>query len=230
MTSSIRLHGGAKSAVIILLSTLVFTANSKAVDSTDTAQRPPTHLQGGVVKVQTSIDDLRDARLSISRVRKSVANLYDEVTREQMSMTYNPNLIGTTVITVPMPVRTGITLPARPKWVRASMNEMRPTLTLFKEDVDIAIESDRHVDASERTKEALAPLRSEAFGAVEKSFKIFQQLESLTQGPSFDNESIATNAKSLDKELKELDRSLKKGISILQKEAKASKKSNQTGA
>lgn len=232
MKSTWRRQAGLPIALAIFGVTLLCgPQNLRAEDTQDAAGKSDkVRLQGGVVKVQTSLDELRDARLSVSRVRKSVANLYDEVTRQEMSTTTNPNFVGTTLITVTMPVYTGVMLPARPKWVHASMDEIGPIIRLFKEDVDLAVESHRSVEASETTKEALEPLRTEAFAAVDNSFKIYEQLESLTRGNSFDNDSIASASKSLDKQMKELDRSLKKGISILQKEAKAAKKRSTAGA
>jgi hypothetical protein len=207
-----------------------FVLGSVAISMMPTHAEPdaPIKLQGGVVKVGDGLNDLRDARLSVSRVRKAVANLYDEVTRQQVVMNYNPNIIGTTVISIPSPSFTGQLLPARPKWVKAAMEEIGPQIALFKEDVDIAIESDRQIDASEPTREALAPLRDEAFKSVNQSFNLYKQLEGLTSGSSYDNSSIAQVAQSLDKELKVMDKSLKKGVSILQKEAKAAKKSQKT--
>jgi hypothetical protein len=184
-----------------------------------------TTLKGGVVEVSVTLNDLRDARLSISRVRKAAANLYDEVTRQQVTMNYNPNIVGTVVISVPTPSFTGQLLPARKKWVKESMGEIGPIINLFKEDVDAAIESDRHTNVSESTRKQLDPLREDAFSLVKSAFGTYKELEGLTAGSSFDNNAIATAAKSLDQDMKQLDKSFKKGISILQKEEKSSKKS-----
>ncbi len=185
----------------------------------------PVTLQGGVVKVEVTLNDLRDARLSSSRVRKAAANLYDEVTRQQVTMNYNPNLVGTTVITIPTPTFTGQYLPPRRKWVAAAMAEIGPIMNLFKEDVETAIESDRRTNVSEATREVLDPLRDDVFALVKSSFSTYQELEKLTGGSGYDSNAIASAAKGLDNQMKQLDRSLKKGISTLQKEAKSSKKS-----
>ncbi|HEY9869325.1 MAG TPA: hypothetical protein V6D08_09180 [Candidatus Obscuribacterales bacterium] len=183
-------------------------------------------LKGAVVKVEVTLNDLRDARLSISRVRKAAANLYDEVTRQQVTMSYNPNFVGTTVIMTPTASFSGRFLPPRKKWVDASMAEIGPIIKLFKEDVDAAIESNRRTEVSESARKELDPLRDEAFAAVNSSFDLYKQLESLTGGPSYDNNSIASVTKELDKQMEQLDRSLKKGIAVLQKEAKSSRKAS----
>ncbi|MBY0358315.1 MAG: hypothetical protein K2W82_09970 [Candidatus Obscuribacterales bacterium] len=182
-------------------------------------------LKGTVVEVGTALNNLRDARLSIGRVRKATANLYDEVTRQQVSMNSSPNVVGTMVIMTSTPRFSGQFLPARKKWINASMAEIGPIINLFKEDVDAAIESDRQADVSAATHEALSPLQNDAFETVKISFGLYKQLESLTSGPLYDNGAIATEVKKLDNQMKQLDRSLKKGISILQKDAKKSKHS-----
>ena len=211
------------SLVVGLSLTLLLTSffAVSADDAAPGAETASTVLKGGVVEVNVTLNDLRDARLSISRVRKATANLYDEVTRQQVTMTSNPNVVGTTVINIPRPVFSGPPLPARKKWVDASMQEIGPVIKLFKEDVDKAIESDRRVDISEAGRKKLDPLRQDAFAQVKASFEIYQQLEKLTSGSSFDNEAIATDSKHLDQHMKDLDRSFKKGISILQREAKS---------
>jgi hypothetical protein len=180
-----------------------------------------TKLQGGVVEVQITLNDLRDARLAIGRVRKATANLYDEVTRQNVTMSYNPNVIGSSVIMTPTASFSGPILPARKKWVDEAMAEIGPTIKLFKEDIDQAIESNRQTDVSEGAHKTLDPLRQEAFGSVNKSFEIYKQLEGLTVGRDYDNKAIAASTKDLDKQLKQLDNSLKNGIRVLQKEQKA---------
>lgn len=221
-----------KSAKLLLCSALfsAFTSivpqSAIAADATDTtagAAPATTTLQGNVVQIATTLNTLRDARLSISRVRKAAANLYDEVNRQQVSMTYNPNMIGTTVIMTPTPTFTGVMLPPRDRWVKASISEMGPIINLFKEDVDLAIESNRQTDVNDSTRAAMAPLREEAFKSVEASFATYKQLEQLTSGRSYDNSMISATVKTLDKEMKTLDKSLKKGISILQKAGKSKK-------
>jgi len=181
-------------------------------------------LSGQVVKVEVTLNNLRDARLSITRVRKALANLYDEVTRQQMTMTYMPNVVGTMVFTIPTPVFTGIYLPARKKWVVGSMGEIGPIITLFKEDVEAAIESDRRTEVTERGRKQLDPIREEVFSLVKASFDDYKTLESLTAGEAYDNRAIATTTRALDKRIRRLDGRLKRAVSILQREAKAAKR------
>ena len=181
-------------------------------------------LKGAVVQIHVTLNDLRDARLAVSRARKASANLYDEVTRQDMTMSFNPNVVGSTVIMTPMPMFSGACLPARPKWVKEAMAEIGPIIELFKEDVDAAIESNRRTDVSEDARQKLDPVRDQAFAGIKSAFEIYKQLQTLTSGTTYDNNAIATAAKSLDKQMKQLDQSLKRGISILQKEAKSQKR------
>lgn len=194
--------------------------------SAPTQEAPnPGTISGGVVKIEVVANDFKDARLSVSRVRKAAANLYDEMTREEVAVNYTPNVVGMTVITTPMPAFTGRYLPPRKKWVDASMAEIGPIIKLFREDVDIAIENNRRADVSDPAREALAPIREEIFATVKKSSDIYQLLERMTGGQqAADSASVATQAKELDKQMRQLDKLLKQGLKILQKEAKAGKK------
>lgn len=186
-----------------------------------------TTLKGEVVKVQVSLNNLSDARLAINRVRKAAANLYDEVTRKEMSLNLNPNVVGSNVMmTIPQPVPTGSFLPPRKKWMNQSMVEINPILHLFKEDVDNAIETNRQTEVSEAVHQQLQPLRLQAFETVKASFSTFKELEKLTGAQTYDNKAIAAAAKALDSQMKDLDRDLKKGVAILQKEARKSNKSH----
>ncbi len=204
------------------LSAETMESNQRAKASEVSNAASTIKLKGAVVEVEVTLNNLRDARLSISRVRKAAANLYDEVTRQQVNMRHNPMLIGTTVISLPAPSFTGKVLPARKRWVDASMAELGPIINLFKEDVDDAIENNRQSNVSEPVKVALSPLRSDAFKSVESSFAIYKNLQTLTAGNDYNNTAIADEVKKLDTHMKALDLSLKKGISILQKEVKSS--------
>lgn len=188
------------------------------------AESSGTTLKGTVVQVEVTLNDLRDARLSISRLRKANANLYDEVTRQQMTMSYNPNVIGSTVLMIPTPSFSGPYLPPRKKWVDETMADIGPIINLFKEDVDTAIESNRRNDISDRGRKSMDPIREEAFALVKQSFDIYRKLEQLTSATAYDNRAISSATMDMDKQMKKLDSTLKRGIKILQKEAKSGKK------
>lgn len=208
------------------------TTSTKSTTSTTQSTNTPSSpdnpsaatLKGTVIQIEDRLNQLRDARLSISRVRKATANLYDEVTRQPVTMGFNPNVVGTTVIMTPMPIFSGPCLPARKKWVVASMDEIGPIINLFKEDVDTAIETDSRADVGSAARKALDPIREKAFASVKTSFDLYKQLVGLTAGSTYDNYAIATATKSLDGQIKQLDRDFKKAISILQKEAKSAKR------
>lgn len=181
-------------------------------------------LAGGAVSVQTAVRDLRDARLAIGRARKATANLFDEVSREDLSASSKDSLVGSSAMISLTPAFSGKYLPPREKWVSASMAEMAPIMNLLKEDVQLAVETNRHVEASDATTKALQPLRKDAFDSVNNSFQNFKELEQLTAGPSYDNHKIAFAARNLDTQLKVADRKLLSAIQILVREAQSSKK------
>lgn len=206
-----------------LFSTLVLAFSPAYSDETGTGNGDApssVQLKGQVVQVDVQLTNLNDARLDISRARKAIANLYDEVTRQQVTMNYTPNVVGTMVIMTPTPSFTGQTLPARSQWVDASMAEIVPIIKLFKEEVDTAIENNRIVAVSDSTHQKLEPLRDEAFKSVKSSFDTLTKLESLTKARPYDNAAIATTSKTLDGQMKGLDNNLKKAISLLRREAR----------
>lgn len=206
-----------------LLSTLLLASPVYSDEATGASDAPASpQLKGSVVQVDVQLNNLTDARLDINRARKAIANLYDEVNRQQVTMNYSPNMVGSMVIMTPTP-SFGATLPARKQWVDESMADIVPIIKLFKEEVDSAIENNRQVDVSDATHKRLEPLRDEIFKSVKSSFDTLAQLEGLTSARSYNNQAISSAANTLDKQMKTLDRSLKKAISLLQKEAKSKK-------
>ncbi len=212
-----------KLSLVCFFAMLSFCA-SMAMASEAEENKATTTLQGGVVELDITLDNLRDARLSINRLRKAIADLFDEVNRQQVTMHYNPNFVGSAVIMMHTPTFTGALLPPRKKWVNESVSEIGHIISLFKEDVDTAIESNRRTKVSDSARKNLDPVREDAFRLVKESFETYRQLQALAAGPSYDNSAISVATKNMDRSVKQLDRSMKKGISILQKEAKASKK------
>ncbi len=200
------------------------SADESAVPTAETSADSTQKPLEGRVEIGVTLNDLRDARLSISRARKATANLYDEMNRQAVVMNMTPNFVGTTVINTPTPSFTGQLLPPRKKWVDASMAEIGPIIKLFKEDVDQAIESNRRTEVSEKTGATLTPIREEAFELVKTAFTDFQDLENKTAGPPYEMRAISALATKLDDHMKQLDKTLKKGMSILTKEAKAMRK------
>jgi hypothetical protein len=209
--------------MLICTCTFAMAADQSGTTGSDDS-RSARILKGGVTDIEVTLTDLRDARMSTGRLRKAVANLYDEVTRQEMTMSFNPNVIGSTVITTPTPMATGRYLEPRKKWVDESMADIGPIIKLFKEDVDKALEDDKRAGADDAIHDALGSIKEELFSQVKSSFETYTALEGMTAGPGYDNSTIASTAKILDNDMKKLDRSLKKGISILQKEAKATKR------
>lgn len=215
-------------AALVVAGMLVPTQSALADEGTSNGAEVPVAEQPkpleGRVEVGVTLENLRDARLSISRVRKATANLYDEMNRQTFQMMLQPNVVGSTMITTPKPFQTGQLMPPRKKWVDASMAEIGPIIKLFKEDVDIAIESNRRTDVRENAFEELTPIREQAFELVKSSFVDYKNLENATVGPVYDASSVTNLTRQLDSRMKELDKTLKKASRILTKESKAMRK------
>ncbi|MDZ4837674.1 MAG: hypothetical protein SGJ27_28140 [Candidatus Melainabacteria bacterium] len=220
------LNKQSNSAMLIALSVLAaLNMPAQAEESATTSGEAASKPIEGRVEANVSLNNWRDARLSISRVRKATANLYDEMNRQELiMMNASPTMVGNTILTRRTPAYTGQVLPPRKKWVDASVAEIGPIIKLFKEDVDAAIQSDRRTDVSDEATKQLDPLREQAFTLIKTAFDDFQKIEQLSAGPTFANKTISTASEKLDADMKELDKILKKGMSIISKEAKAARK------
>src|ERR1700732_4191707 len=75
-------------------------------------------LQGGVKKeVLDALAQLKEVGTAEEKIKKASEDLYQESMRPQMTMEEEPELIGVSVIELPMPVMSGALLPPRKKWV-----------------------------------------------------------------------------------------------------------------
>ncbi|MBX9694641.1 MAG: hypothetical protein K2Z81_19800 [Cyanobacteria bacterium] len=196
------------------------TASANGVDTTDDTITTDTKKLEGAVSVSTTLNTLKDARLSISRLRKAIANLFDEMTRQDTSMMYVPDVVGATFITTARPVSSGQRLPPRKNWVDEAMHEISPIMKLFKEDVDAAIENNNRAEVSSSARQKLDPMREDAFKRVKNSFDLYEKLEKLTEGPPYQADQAASLCEQIDREMKQLDKTLKRGMGILKKEQK----------
>lgn len=197
-------------------------ASSQTIKETN--QASSTTLQGSIETVQLNLEVLRDIGLDIKKLRSAAEELYNEVTLQPVSLQMQPNVVGMgTVIYTPV-AAAPIYMAPRKKRIDLAMNDIRPIVTLMKEDVDKVLSGQRKIDLPENTDEVLDPLFTNWESLVKDIYKQFTDLEPLTQTSSYDNRAIARSANSICKDAKSLENIRKKVFKIIQKEGQKAQK------
>jgi len=199
-----------------------------AGDTTSTtAPQTSEPLQGSVKMVELSLDDLRTLSLDVKHLTAASSHLHDEVTMQQVSIEQEPEVIGMgTVIMIPVGYqKVGPILPANKKRVDLAMNEMRPIIQLFKEDLDEFMTGQKKLDLTDAVRADLKPYFDEWIGCVNDANAQLTKLEPLTQGPPYDQATIASIAADINQDAQKMQTDLKKVYKIVRKEGKKMKHS-----
>lgn len=181
------------------------TASAPTAPDSDTATST-RQLQIGVTKVELSLEKLRDVGLDLKHLIKDAGSLYDEVAIQPVALMTEPEVIGTTVINLPIGVQpTGPFQPPRKERLDLTMNAIKPMVGLLKTNVDEFMSGEKQLDLSSDILSELRPKLTEWVDLVNKLSEQERQLESLTAGPAFNNASIASSAVEMQKTAKKLD-------------------------
>jgi hypothetical protein len=198
-------------------------ADSVATSQPQDTAIPPasdTTLKGAVQSIQLNLEVLRDIGLDIKKLRSASEELYNEVTLQPVSLQMQPNVVGMgTIIYTPV-AAAPVYMAPRKKRVDLAMNDMRPIVTLMKEDVDAVLSGQRKIDLPENTDEVLDPLLKIWENLVNRIFTQYSSLEPLTQTSNYDNKAIARIAHAIHKDTKTLEDTRKKVFKIIQKAGK----------
>lgn len=167
-----------------------------------------------------SLENLRESGMAIEKVRRASTDLYEEVSRREVTLTSTPNVIGFTVMNMPSGFTTGNYLPPRKKWVNAYMQEMITVIKLMKEENDDVINGKTQLLVPESTREPLKVLFDQWVELVGDTCNKLSELEKITAQPAFNNAAIANDALAIHKDMKQLEGLRKKVYKILQKAGK----------
>jgi hypothetical protein len=200
----------------------------KAGEEAETKRTSVRALSGGIKYVESWVEDVREAQLDVKRVKSALNNLFDEVTREPVTWSMPPNLIGTTVISIPLNINFASALEPRKKWIDESMSIIVPVISLFKEDVDKAEEDDLKTLPEDAASE-LGPLRKSWAAAVTDVDAKLTRLKELTNQPSYDKPDIAATTKAIYNDMIHLDAHLKEARKILTNAAKEERRRKKQG-
>lgn len=202
------------------------SATSGSATPTFDAQNGGQSLSGQVQLVEVNLATLRDLGLDIKRVQHGATSLYDEVSRQPVSLQTMPEVVGLNTV---IPVVTGFTgggyLPPRKSAVDNAMGAIEPWIDLAKSSVDAITEGHKKLNLDEATQVELAPQFKKWSALVNDTYGHLQVLKGLTKGPVYDNQSIAQQATAINREAKDLEKVRRDIYKVLQREGKEARKS-----
>lgn len=203
-------------------SRLAQTQSTKGPKNSDAVKA----LEGEVETVELDLQTLRDLGLDIKKVRHAASGLYDEVTRQPVTIQSTPNFIGNgTIINIPTGFSSaGGVLPPRKKAVDAAMAAMRPFITIAKEDVDAFESGRKELNLPQHLLDQLKPNFDDWKVAAKDASTQLAQLEPLTQGPPYANDAIGSHASAIDKDMRTLESDRREIYKVLQSEGKDAKR------
>jgi len=201
--------------------------DTTSTGTSTTAPQTTEPLQGQVKMVELTLDDIRTLSLDVKHLTAASSHLHDEVTMQRISVEQEPEIIGMgTVIMIPVGYqKVGPILPANKKRVDLAMNEVRPIIQLFKEDLDEFMTGQKKLDLTDAVREDLKPYFDDWIGCVNDASAQLTKLEPLTQGPPYDQTTIASIAADINQDAQKMQNDLKKVYKIVRKEGKKMKRS-----
>jgi hypothetical protein len=188
-----------------------------ASGSTASTPQQNKQLQAGVQKIEISLKTLRDVGLDLKHLLKSVSGLYDEVTIRPVTIITEPEVVGRGImINIPVgTMPTGPVEPPRKDRVDQSMSEIRPVITFMKKNVDAFVSGNAQLDLPPDVQQQLQPQIKAWTGTVDDLSAHLNNLEQLTQGPTYSNDAIAAATTAMQQDIKNLDqtrRDIYKGL------------------
>lgn len=197
--------------------------------ATDTAA-PAAPLQGGVQKVELSLEKLRDIGLDLKQVLKAADSLYDEVTIQPVRIITQPEVIGNgMIINIPIgkePI--GPPQPPRKERLDLAMQGITPPITMMKRNVDNFVSGKLEIDLPAAVMTELDPEFKAWVADVQDMAAKEAKLETLTAGPTYDNAAIAAQAAGIQQDVKDLDERRRAIYKVIRKEGKRIAKTKTT--
>jgi hypothetical protein len=202
---------------------IVFAQGDAPPAQPTTAAPNATPLQAGVQQVDLSLDHLRTVGLDLKNVAKATSSLYDEVTMQPIQMITQPEVIGfgATIINIPIGMQpTGPVQPARKQRVDLAMSQIRPTVAMFKENVDMFVKGEKELNLSDEIRKEIQPDVDSWVQNVTQLAMQEGQLEKLTASSPYDQPTIAQICVGMQKNIKELDKDRRDIFKVLKKRQK----------
>lgn len=177
-------------------------------------------LKAGVNVYVVSLENLKEIGMSIQEVMEASTDLYDEVSRREVTLTSTPNVVGFTVMSMPSGFTQGAYLPPRKKWVDAHMQDMSKVVKLMKEECDDVLAGKAPLVVPAPEQEQVKAMFAQWVSYVNDTFNKVSDLEKVTNQPMLNNAAIANAALAIHKDMKNLEVLRKKVYKIYQKAGK----------
>lgn len=226
-----------KSLTAALALTLLVSSSAYALEQTTapTAEEPTAPVQqtddirkgvnpsdapdikAGVNVYVVSLENLKEIGMAIQEVREAASDLYDEVSRREVTLTSTPNVVGFTVMSMPSGFTQGAYLPPRKKWVDTYMQDMSKTVKLMKEECDDVLAGKASIVVPAPQQEQVKAMFAQWVSYVNDTFNKVSDLEKVTGQPMLNNAAIANAALAINKDMKNLETLRKKVYKIYQK-------------
>lgn len=193
---------------------------SSSTTSSSTTSKP---LKGGVQKVDLSLEKLRDVGVDLKSALKATRSLYDEVTIQPVRIITQPNVVGNSGTIINIPIGTepvGPPQPARKARVDLAIGGMKPVIDLLKKNADEFISGEKQLDFPEDVIEKLQPQLQEWVKTVNIIASDQSELEQITKAPPYNNGAIAQLTDSIEKNIKDLDKTRSAIYKVIRKEGK----------
>jgi hypothetical protein len=205
---------------------LLFLCLSTAALADDGQSAAPNQpIQLTVSKVELGLTELRDIGLDLKHVLSSCRHLYDEVTLQPVSLETEPEMIANGgLISIPIATQpVGPPAPPRKERVDMLMGEISPVIALLKKNVDDFVAANAQCTLTDEAGQELSKEFSQWVALVNDASNLKTKLQSITQGPPYDNYAIAAVASALEADAKKLEAIRHSSFKALKKEGKALK-------
>lgn len=177
-------------------------------------------LEGHIKAVaEASSANLKELLSSLGHLKRTSYDLFCEVQREDLVVVGEPNVIGPMIIPavpdVSGMVRSGQYLPARKKWVDYYMSQVEKLYPMVTKELEaLKLPDDLSDDGKTHYKNVVQ--------SYNKLGPTLKNLESVTQGPAYDNKEIADCSAVAQKYLAEMDKEIKRLYREIKKESSRS--------
>jgi len=211
--------------LLIAVSLAQLPSRADTAESKSSVQlNPPasaSSLQGKVQGGPTVIlQGLHDVGVSVHHLQENLKALLYESMRQDMVVVGEPNVIGSMVIPA-IPDPSGMMsmgyLPPRKKWVDYFMTQIEEIIPLLDHELNA-------LPRPEPTDTELLEAYTEMFDAARGFNPPWSALESVTKGPEYKNDAIATAASSLMGQVDKFKKLKEKVFKMVKEEAKHKKK------
>jgi hypothetical protein len=198
----------------------VATPDTQASTASTAAVTPTTTLSGSIEKITIDLNRLNDVGRDLKHVVKSLSNIYDEATYEPATFTSEPEMVGPTIIMMPMLVRP-IGMPPQPmrkEKVDLAMSEIKPVIDMLAKNVNRYVNGQVKLDLPDDIMAQVQPNLNEWVSGINDLNNMETALEGMTQAPPYNNDKIGNQVLAMEKQIKKLDESRRTIFSVVRKE------------